>query len=378
MIYYGYSDINAGDENHPVMKKRLTRQIMVGKVAVGGGAPISVQSMTKTDTRDTEATLLQIKELESAGCEIIRVAVPDQEAARAFKTICSGSPLPVIADIHFDHRLALAAVEAGADGLRINPGNIGSDIKVRELVFACRDRKIPIRVGANEGSLSREMEKKYGGPTPRALVESALKEVAVIEKSGYEEIKVSVKAFDVFTSREAYLMLAGETDYPLHLGITEAGSFLPGTVRSAIGIAMLLDEGIGDTIRVSLSGSPLDEVRVGKAILQTMGLRSFGPIIVSCPTCGRTGIELLELLDQVEKRVSAFSSPEFLAGIKIAVMGCEVNGPGEARYADIGIAGGRGSAVLFKEGRIIGRFSVAEIVDVLMDELNKMVTERKR
>jgi len=355
------------------MRRRLTKQIMVGNIPIGGGAPISVQSMTKTDTRDAEATLRQIEELAGAGCEIIRVAVPDQDAARSFKAICSGSPLPVIADIHFDHRLALAAVEAGADGLRINPGNIGSDIKVKEVVLSCRERNIPIRVGANEGSLSREMESKFGGPTPRALVESALREVAVIEKAGYEEIKISVKAFDVFTSREAYLLLAGKTDYPLHIGITEAGSRLPGTVRSAIGIGMLLEEGVGDTIRVSLSGPPLDEVRVGREILQTLGLRSYGPIIISCPTCGRTRIDLLNLLRDVEKRITELTDPKSLAGMKIAVMGCEVNGPGEARSADIGIAGGRESALLFKGGEVVGRYPVAEIVDALMSELGRTI-----
>ena len=360
------------------MKRHLTRQIKVGDISIGGNAPISVQSMTKTDTRDAEATLRQIEELAGAGCEIIRVAVPDQAAARAFKTICSGSPLPVIADIHFDHRLALAAVKAGAAGLRINPGNIGSDIKVREVVLACREHSIPIRVGANEGSLGREMEAKYGGPTPRALVESALKEVAVIEKAGYEEIKISVKAFDVFTSREAYLLLAGETDYPIHLGITEAGSPLPGTVRSAIGIGMLLDEGVGDTIRVSLSGPPIEEVRVGREILSVLGLRSYGPVIISCPTCGRTVIDLLGLLREVEIRIAGLSNPESLAGIKIAVMGCEVNGPGEAKSADIGIAGGRESALLFKGGEVIGRYPVAEIVDVLMEELGNGKSKVKR
>ncbi|MEA1928636.1 MAG: flavodoxin-dependent (E)-4-hydroxy-3-methylbut-2-enyl-diphosphate synthase [Candidatus Auribacterota bacterium] len=351
------------------MNRRVTRQITVGNIPIGGAASISVQSMTKTDTRDAEATLRQIEEVAGGGCEIIRVAVPDEEAARAFATICSRSSLPVIADIHFDHRLALASVAAGAAALRINPGNIGSDLKVKEVVRACRERNVPIRVGANEGSLSREMEEKFGGPTPQALVESALREVAVIEKAGYEEIKISVKAFDVFTSRKAYRLLSGSTDYPLHVGITEAGSPLPGTVRSAIGIGMLLAEGIGDTIRVSLSGPPLEEVRVGREILQTLGLRSYGPIIISCPTCGRTRIDLLGLLRQVEIRIEGLSNPESLAGIKIAVMGCEVNGPGEARSADIGIAGGRESALLFKEGEVVGRYPATEIVDALMEEL---------
>ena len=353
------------------MKRRVTRQIMVGDIPIGGNAPISVQSMTKTDTRDADATSDQIAELSRAGCEIIRVAVPDRNAARALESICPRSPIPVIADIHFDHTLALAAVEAGAAGLRINPGNIGSELKVKEVVSCCRERNIPIRVGANEGSLSREMEEKFGGPTPRALVESALREVAVIEKAGYEKIKISVKAFDVFTNREAYRLLSGETEYPLHVGITEAGPPLPGTVRSSIGIGMLLSEGIGDTIRVSLSGSPIEEVRVGREILQTLGLRSYGPIIISCPTCGRTGIDLLGLLGEVEMRINALSDPESLAGIRVAVMGCEVNGPGEARHADLGIAGGKESALLFKGGEIVGRYPISEVVDALVVELKK-------
>ena len=353
------------------MERRHTRKITVGDVPIGGGAPISVQSMTKTDTRDAEATLRQIEEVAGAGCEIIRVAVPDQAAARALGSICARSPLPVIADIHFDHALALAAVAAGVAGLRINPGNIGSELKVKEIVSCCRERNIPIRVGANEGSLSREMEAKYGGPTPRALVESALREVAVIEKAGYQEIKISVKAFDVYTSREAYRLLSRKTGYPLHVGITEAGPPLPGTVRSAIGIGMLLLDGIGDTIRVSLSGSPIEEIRVGREILQTLGLRSYGPVIISCPTCGRTRIDLLSLVREVEMRVAALSDPEALAGIRIAVMGCEVNGPGEARHAEIGIAGGKETALLFKGGEIIGRYPVSEVVDALIFELEK-------
>lgn len=349
---------------------------MVGAIPVGGGAEVSVQSMTKTDTRDAGATAAQIEELAAAGCEIVRVAVPDSAAAGAFREICRRSPLPVIADIHFDHRLALAAAESGAAGLRINPGNIGAAWKVREVVRACRDKKIPIRVGANEGSLSREMEEKYGGPTPEALVESALGEVATIEREGYEEIKISVKAFDVFTSRDAYRLLAEKTDYPLHVGITEAGPELPGTVRSAVGISMLLLEGIGDTIRVSLTADPVREVRVAKEILQTLGLRSFGPTIVSCPTCGRTRIDLLALLREVEARLDTLPNRERLAGRRVAVMGCEVNGPGEARRAEIGIAGGKESALLFRRGEVIGRFGLGEVVDALVAELKRIAGER--
>ncbi len=353
------------------MKRHHTRQIMVGEVPVGGGAPVTVQSMTKTDTRDAAATGGQIALLAAAGCEIVRVAVPDQAAAAAIPAVCRDSPIPVIADIHFDHRLALAAIAGGVAGLRINPGNIGTAAKVREVVRACRERTIPIRVGVNEGSLSKEMMDKYGGPTPRTLVESALKEVAVIEKEGYGEIKISVKAFDVFTAREAYRLLSRATDYPLHIGITEAGPPVPGTVRSAIGISMLLLEGIGDTIRVSLSADPVREVRVGKEILQTLGLRSFGPVIVSCPTCGRTRVDLLALLGEVENRIAALPGLDRLSGLKIAVMGCEVNGPGEARLASLGIAGGKESALLFKRGQLIGRFPVSEAVDALIDEIKK-------
>ncbi len=342
---------------------------MVGPVPVGGGAEISVQSMTKTDTRDVEATARQIEELAAAGCEIVRVAVPDSAAAEALKEICRRSPLPVIADIHFDHRLALAAAAAGAAGLRINPGNIGAAWKVKEVVRACRERKLPIRVGANEGSLSRELEEKYGGPTPEALVESALGEVATIEREGYGEIKISVKAFDVFTSRDAYRRLSAKTDYPLHIGITEAGPELPGTVRSAIGISMLLLEGIGDTVRVSLTAPPVREVRVAREILQTLGLRDFGPVIVSCPTCGRTRIDLAALVGEVEEKLALLPGKERLAGCRVAVMGCEVNGPGEARRAEIGIAGGKASALLFRRGEVIGRYPPGEVVDALIAAL---------
>ena len=355
------------------MERRRTRRVMVGPVPVGDGAPISVQSMTKTDTRDAAATLEQIGELAAAGCEIVRVAVPDSAAAEALGEICRRSPLPVIADIHFDHRLALAAAAAGAAGLRINPGNIGAAWKVKEVVRACREKKLPIRVGANEGSLSRDLEEKYGGPTPEALVESALKEAAVIEREGYGEIKVSVKAFDVFTTRTAYRLLAERTDFPLHIGITEAGPELPGTVRSAIGISMLLLEGIGDTVRVSLTASPVREVRVAKEILQTLGLRNFGPLIVSCPTCGRTRIDLASLVSEVEAGLAAFPGKERLAGLRVAVMGCEVNGPGEARRAEIGIAGGRESALLFRKGEAVGRYPPGEVVEALIAALKSGV-----
>ena len=349
--------------------RRPCRRIKVGEVEVGGGSPISLQSMTNTDTRDPRATLAQIKELAGIGCEIIRVAVPDQEAAQALRKICLRSPLPVIADIHFDYRLALKSIEAGVDGLRINPGNIGADWKVREVVRACRERKIPIRVGVNEGSLSREDEARYTAGHPEVLAENALREVSLIEKQDYREIKISAKTFSIRDSLRVYRLLAQEADYPLHLGITEAGPLLPGTVRSAIGIGALLLEGIGDTIRVSLSAPPVEEIRVAKEILQSLGLRRFGPTIISCPTCGRCSIDLLSLVDEVQKRIEGLPEKEALSALTVAVMGCEVNGPGEARQADVGLAGGSGRAILFKKGKVLKSVPADEAVEELITEL---------
>ena len=337
---------------------------------MGGDAPISVQSMTKTDTRDVQATAAQISELADCGCEIIRVAVPDQAAVTALKTICARSPLPVIADIHFDYRLALRAIEAGADGLRINPGNIGADWKVKEVVKASRGKGIPIRVGVNAGSLEEKLRQKHGGPTPEALVESALGEVLLIEKQGYEEIKVAVKAFDIFTTIEAYRLLAAKVEYPFHIGITEAGPLLPGAIRSAIGLGVLLREGLGDTIRVSLTAPSREEVRVAREILQVLGLRRFGPTIISCPTCGRCRFDLFSLLRQIEERIADLPDSKVLSGVKIAVMGCRVNGPGEARQADLGIAAGKDSALLFKKGEIVNQGEIKQIVENLMSELS--------
>lgn len=355
------------------MERRKSKQIAIGGVKVGGDAPISIQSMTKTDTRDVKETLAQIAELAGAGCEIIRVAVPDATAGKALKKICVHSPLPVIADIHFDYRLALLALKAGVDGLRINPGNIGADWKVKEVVKGCQERKVPIRVGVNAGSLKKEIARKYGGATPEALVGSALEEVHLIEKQGYGELKISVKAFDINTTLKAYRLLAPKVDYPFHIGITEAGPLLPGAVRSAIGIGYLLREGLGDTIRVSLTAPPVEEVKVGKEILQALGLRKFGPVIISCPTCGRCRIDLLSLVQEVDERITLLSHPEALAGITIAVMGCEVNGPGEARWADVGIASGKDSAILFKEGQILRQVPTSQIIDALMNELSDKI-----
>ncbi len=343
---------------------------MVGEVAVGGGAPVSVQSMTKTDTRDEEATLSQVTELADLGCEIIRLAVPDIEAAGALREICRRSPIPVVADIHFDHRLALAALNAGVSALRLNPGNIASDWKVEEVVKACREARVPIRVGVNEGSLEKAAAEKFGPGSPRALAESALREIRLIEKAGYGEIIVSVKAFDILVTLEACRELARKTDCPFHIGITEAGPPAAGTVRSAIGIGALLLEGLGDTVRVSLTAPPREEVRVAKTILQTLGLRVFSPTILSCPTCGRCRLDLVAVVEEVEKKLALLPAAERLAGMTVAVMGCEVNGPGEARRADIGIAGGRDSAVLFKKGRVIGRVPADGIVEALLKEMS--------
>jgi (E)-4-hydroxy-3-methylbut-2-enyl-diphosphate synthase len=327
--------------------------------------------MTKTDTRDVRATLRRISSLSRAGCEIVRLAVPDLEAAEALTAICRRSPLPVIADIHFDHRLALRSVAAGVAGLRINPGNIGSSLKVREVIAACRGERIPVRVGVNAGSLEKALLARRGGPTARALAESALQEVRLIEKEGYREIKISVKAFDIPTTIAAYRELSARVDYPFHIGITEAGPFLPGTVRSAIGIGALLLEGMGDTVRVSLSAPEEEEARVGKLILQSLGLRSFGPVLVSCPTCGRCRVDLLPLVKQVE---AALSSTRFrsLSGVTVAVMGCAVNGPGEAREADLGIAAGRNSALLFRRGQAIRTVPARRIVSALLSELARL------
>lgn len=355
-----------------VCSRKKTRQIKIGNVPVGGMAPISVQSMTTTPTADVDATVSQIKRLENAGCEIVRVAVPDQEAAEAIKAIKPKISVPLIADIHFDHRLAIAATLAGADALRINPGNIGSAKKVKAVVDCARDCGISIRIGVNSGSLEKKILKKYNGVTAEAMVESALGHVELLKTFGYEEVKVSLKASDVSRTVEAYRLLSAKTDLPLHVGVTEAGSLYSGIVKSALGIGTLLAEGIGDTIRVSLTRDPVEEVRVGFEILKALGLRQRGPDIISCPTCGRCNIELFEIVDQVEKALISFASP-----IKIAIMGCVVNGPGEAREADIGIAGGDGSGVLFRKGKVVKKFPQEKLVEILLAEVEKYEKNRK-
>ncbi len=346
--------------------RRKTAMIRVGNVPVGGEAPVSVQSMCNTDTRDVEATVAQIERLAEAGCEIVRVAVPDAAAARALSEIKKAVNLPLIADIHFNYRLALTAIEAGVDGLRINPGNIGEQERVEAVVEAAKAQKIPIRIGVNAGSLEPEMWEKYGGPTPEAMVESALHHVRILEELDFRQIKISLKAHDVARTVAAYRLIAQKTDYPLHIGITEAGTFLAGTVKSSVGLGVLLSEGIGDTLRVSLTDDPVQEVRVGMEILKSLGLREAGPVMISCPTCGRCEIDLIGLARDVEERLAKMKNP-----IEVAVMGCVVNGPGEAREADFGIAGGKGVGLVFRRGKVVRKVKEEELADALMEEIGK-------
>ena len=327
-------------------------------------APIAVQSMTNTPTADINATVLQIERLQNAGCEIVRVAVPDMQAADAITAIKARISIPLIADIHFDHRLALAAARAGADALRINPGNIGSIQKVKAVVDCAKDLNISIRIGVNAGSLEKDILEKYNGITADAMVESALRNVELIKSFDFQEVKVSLKASDVARTVEAYRRLSAKTDLPLHVGVTEAGSLYSGIVKSALGIGTLLGEGIGDTIRVSLTRDPVEEVRVGYEILKALGMRQRGPEIISCPTCGRCNIDLFTIVEEVEKALLTTSSP-----IKIAIMGCVVNGPGEAREADIGIAGADGSGILFRRGKVVKKFPQEKLVEVLLEEV---------
>jgi (E)-4-hydroxy-3-methylbut-2-enyl-diphosphate synthase len=342
---------------------RESRKIRVGNLAIGGGAPVSVQSMTNTDTRDAAATIAQIKRLQAVGCELVRVAVPDAAAAAELGRIRRAITIPLVADIHFNHRLALAAVAEGVDGLRLNPGNIGSAARVREVVAACRERAVPIRIGVNGGSLDRELQERYGN-TPQALVESALQHVRLLEKEGFELIKISLKSSDVRATLEAYRRLAEKVDYPFHIGITEAGTRLRGAVKSAVGIALLLNEGLGDTLRVSLTADPEEEVFVAYEILKSLGLRQRGIELISCPTCGRTEVQLIALAEAVEKALAHIREP-----LKIAVMGCVVNGPGEARHADFGIAGGRGVGLLFCRGEVLRKLPEEQLVPALVAEV---------
>jgi len=356
------------------IQRKKTRRIQVGGVQVGGDAPIRVQSMTNTDTRDVESTVAQIHRLEAAGCEIVRVAVPDGDAAGAVASIKARISIPLIADIHFNHRLAIAAAHAGADGLRINPGNIGSRDKVKAVVDCAAERGLPIRVGVNAGSLEKELLEKYGGEvTAQAMVESALRHIEQMDSLGFDRIKLSIKASDVGRTVEAYRLLSAKTDLPLHVGITEAGGLYAGIVKSALGIGMLLADGIGDTLRVSLTRDPVEEVRVGYEILKALGLRRRGPEIISCPTCGRCDIDLFDIAERIEKALLFKTVP-----VKLAIMGCVVNGPGEAREADLGIAGGNGVGILFKKGRIVKKFPEDRLVDVLLEEVERYESQWKK
>ena len=346
------------------MYRDHTKEIQIGDRKIGGGNPVLIQSMCNTKTENVAATIEQIHRLEDAGCDIIRVAVPTMEAAAAIREIKKQIHIPLVADIHFDYRLAIAAIESGADKIRINPGNIGARERVKAVVDKAKEYGIPIRVGVNSGSLEKDLLAKYGGVTAEALVESALKEVAVVEELGYDNLVISIKSSDVLMCVAAHELIAKKTNYPLHVGITEAGTLYSGNIKSAVGLGIILNQGIGDTIRVSLTGDPLEEIKSAKLILKALGLRKGGIEVVSCPTCGRTKIDLIGLANKVETMVA-----EYPLDIKVAVMGCVVNGPGEAREADLGIAGGIGEGLLIKKGEIIRKVKEDELLDALRNEL---------
>ena len=359
---------------HPALAitRRPTRQINIGPVAIGGNAPISVQTMTKTDTRNVGATVAQIKEIEKAGCDIVRLAVIDEDAAKALGAIRAQVKVPLIADIHFNHKLALIALDAGIDGLRINPGNIGSLDRVREVVQAAAGRKVPIRIGVNGGSLEKELLEKFGGATAEALVESAMRHVRILEDAGHPWIKISVKASDVPRTLQAYRLLSRTPDHPLHLGVTEAGTLLNGTIRSSVAMGMLIAEGIGDTLRVSLTDHPIQEIKVGIELLRCFGLRPPGASVISCPTCGRIQIDVVSLAQRVEAALEIYYRDNPTAPHPtVAVMGCLVNGPGEAREADIAIAGGQGKAALYVKGAFVATILEADILDRLMEQVRQ-------
>ncbi len=344
-----------------------TRKVKVGSVFVGGDAPISVQSMTNTDTRNIKETISQINRLQNAGCEIVRCAVPDMEAAEALKYIIKEVTIPVVADIHFDYKLALNSIDYGVSALRINPGNIGSIERVKMVAERAKDKKIPIRIGVNSGSLDKELLNKYGKVCPEALVESALKHVKILENTNFNDIVISIKSSNVLDMIESYRLISQKSDYPLHLGVTEAGTPWRGTIKSSIGIGTLISEGIGDTIRVSLTGDPVEEVKVGIEILKALQIKKQGIEIISCPTCGRTEIGLINIAKEVEEKIKDLDK-----NIKVAIMGCVVNGPGEAREADIGIAGGKGVGLIFKKGEMFKKVKEEDLVEELLKEINKM------
>lgn len=351
--------------------RRKTRRIAIGGIPVGGGAPITVQSMTNTKTQQVEETVAQIERLAAAGCDLVRLAVPDMEAARALARIKQQVAVPLIADIHFDHRLALAALEGGVDALRLNPGNIGEAAQVRRVVQAAKERRVPIRIGVNAGSLHRSVLARHGGRvTPEALVESALEHVHLLEELDFYDIKISLKAHDVPLTLAAYRLMSRTMDYPLHLGITEAGTVRSGVIKSAVGIGALLAQGIGDTLRVSLTGDPVHEVEVGNEILKSLGLREYGPTLISCPTCGRCNIDLAQLAQAVEEKLRHIRQP-----LKVAVMGCAVNGPGEAREADIGLAGGKGEGLIFRKGAVVRKVAEEQLLAAFFEELDKLIKE---
>ena len=347
-------------------KRKMTREVRVGDVKIGGNNPISVQSMTNTDTRDVEKTVAQIKRLEEVGCDIVRVAVVDMDAAKSISKIKEQVNIPIIADIHFDYRLALEAIEQGVDGIRINPGNIGSIERVKAVVEKCKERDLKIRMRVNGCSLGKELLKKYGSPTAEALVESAMGHIKILEDLDFHNIVISLKSSDIYTAVEAYELMSKKVDYPLHIGITEAGGVRAGTIKSSIGIGSLLLKGIGDTMRISLTGDPVEEVKVGKDILRSLNLLNDKIKIVSCPTCGRCNIDLINIANEVENKIQDLDK-----NMTVAIMGCVVNGPGEAREADIGIAGGKGQGILFKKGEIVRKIPADKLVEELLDEIDK-------
>jgi (E)-4-hydroxy-3-methylbut-2-enyl-diphosphate synthase len=369
--------LNAPAESAPPKRtlapRRKTRQIRLGNVLIGGGAPIPVQSMTKTETKDVEATLWQIRDMIMAGCEIVRVTANTIEAADVFDQLVAGSSVPIIADVHFDYRCALRAIEKGVTGLRINPGNIGARWKVEEVTRMAADRGIPIRIGVNAGSLEKDLLKKYGEPTPEAMVESAFRHLEILESLGFRETKVALKASNAPMMVDAYRLFAKQSDYPLHLGVTEAGSQFTGTVKSAMGIGILLAEGIGDTIRVSLAADPVEEVRVGREILKGLHLRDDGVNVIACPTCGRLEVDMLPMVERIEKHLAGVKLP-----LQVAIMGCSVNGPGEAREADIGFAAGKDMGMIYKNGEPFRRIGGPNMLDEFIAEIDKLVEERTR
>lgn len=353
-----------------VFTRKKTKKMMVGELAIGGDAPIVVQSMNNTDTRDVEASLRQIYQLAEAGCEITRLAIPDNEAADSFARIKQASPIPLVADIHFDYRLALAAIKAGADKIRINPGNIGDPQRVRKVAEAAKAAGIPIRVGVNSGSLKQSLIDLHGGVNAASMTASALDAIAMLEQFNFDQMIISIKASDPALTIAAYRLLAQRTDYPLHLGVTEAGTRHEGVIRSAVGIGTLLAEGIGDTLRVSLTADPVEEIQAAYAILKSLGLRRRGPELISCPTCGRTAVDLQQIAEAIEEKLKVIKQP-----IRVAVMGCAVNGPGEAKHADIGLAGGKGEFLIFRGGKILRKVSQENAVATFMEEIHKFCAE---